>query len=588
MPEAVYFLKRGEKLIGPHNLATVKKLSEGLKIKPGDLISRSKDGPWHKFGDVEEKLYGAGKSGAKPEPAKPKAAVNPNLMACPDCDGKMSKKAHACPHCGSPNETLVVDLSPEPVDDSFGGVGLPPVSTFAPVATPQPHFQQTPPATAQVVGEATEEKGKSNVLKIALILGACLGSVALLGLLTFSLIAWSSPVSVKQDEKSEPKEYRVEIRKELFLPIHRLLVQHKVGQSADSLQAELKLLEPAIQGRDEEILFGICEKTVDVATVLMVLDIARKTLVDLNEQYAVAAQSARKNLSPSNIKFLEEMGGDSSGYLEAGQQMINMHAETELALSKGLAVMSDGNAPIDALFEKFSIKKVESNGLTNSYVEYSENRNQMSLAYRALVTVFGDGLHGKTPELFYDDPETPQLDTQGASSEANGESAKVATLVTSTLVGETEAGQLDKEEKQQQASQIVSPEQKQDADDALTRLCNSIGNLPATSVNTTALYFDEGGSDLNDGRNVVEVTLLVSAGGGQVSVEFKLGLTNDGWKPLYRRLDYSRNKGSYELLSVSYDEDSEREGMSGSLLNWSGSQGNQLIEKLFDADSWLG
>ncbi len=200
MPEAVYFLKRGDKLIGPHNLATIKKLSEAAKIKPTDLISRTKEGPWHKFGDVQAKLYGTSNNGSKPTAAKSEAAANSNVMPCPDCEGKMSRKAQACPHCGSPNESFVVDLStPKQVDDSFGGMSLPPASTFQHAVAPQPRYLQTlPQQKTPLVEEVMEEKRGSNVGRIALISGACIGAVALLGLFAFFMFASVTPAAIKQ------------------------------------------------------------------------------------------------------------------------------------------------------------------------------------------------------------------------------------------------------------------------------------------------------------------------------------------------------------------------------------------------------
>ena len=50
-------------------------------------------------------------------PAEP-APANPNLMTCPDCGALVSKKAPACPKCGSPFQTNAAASLPPSSDSS--------------------------------------------------------------------------------------------------------------------------------------------------------------------------------------------------------------------------------------------------------------------------------------------------------------------------------------------------------------------------------------------------------------------------------------------------------------------------------------
>lgn len=59
MPKDTYFLKQGDKLIGPHDLATLRSLRLKLKVKPTDFISPSKSGPWLRLEDIQSMLDGA-------------------------------------------------------------------------------------------------------------------------------------------------------------------------------------------------------------------------------------------------------------------------------------------------------------------------------------------------------------------------------------------------------------------------------------------------------------------------------------------------------------------------------------------------
>jgi len=67
MSQPQYFLKRGEKVFGPHSLDQIERLHDQGKLNPTDLVSKSKDGSWHRFGDVAEKLFPS-KTSSEPKP----------------------------------------------------------------------------------------------------------------------------------------------------------------------------------------------------------------------------------------------------------------------------------------------------------------------------------------------------------------------------------------------------------------------------------------------------------------------------------------------------------------------------------------
>jgi TM2 domain-containing membrane protein YozV len=81
------FVKRGEKVHGPFSEERLRAGLRSGKLTDLDLISESQEGPWCTLADWLNQQN---------------ENTNPNLISCPDCDGKVSKRASACPHCGSP------------------------------------------------------------------------------------------------------------------------------------------------------------------------------------------------------------------------------------------------------------------------------------------------------------------------------------------------------------------------------------------------------------------------------------------------------------------------------------------------------
>lgn len=166
-----YFIKRGEKIHGPFTTKQVKSGLDSGKLTDADLISESKSGPYQtlkkQFSEPTdvgaEEFLAAGDSFFEevevPAGATPIAQFstpnesesrkinedNPNLVVCPDCNGIVSKRANACPHCGSPlvdQETLV---KPVPI-----GTGA------SPLVNPQQQVPQQTPSGPQAIGTSIQ------------------------------------------------------------------------------------------------------------------------------------------------------------------------------------------------------------------------------------------------------------------------------------------------------------------------------------------------------------------------------------------------------------------------------------------------
>jgi hypothetical protein len=188
---AGYYLKRGEKVFGPHTLERVKELRDSGKLKPTDCIANNAKGPFVEFTKAEAKLFPTSK--AAPQQAKPASTavaepVNPNLVKCEDCGSMISKKATACPSCGFPS--AVGDGS------MFANLELPKIDMAPPV-----------PPTPQV--KASSERAKKaksttqGLLPIYLGVGSVVLLLGLVGFFSISHVVSSIRNSAKkQDEAS--------------------------------------------------------------------------------------------------------------------------------------------------------------------------------------------------------------------------------------------------------------------------------------------------------------------------------------------------------------------------------------------------
>jgi len=115
---AQYFIKRGETVKGPFTVEKLQALKKAKKLKAGDRISQSAEGPWESF----SVSYKAKQSSEQPNPSP--AKPSPKTVACEDCGGIVSKRAHQCPHCGSPigqSEDQVPSAVAEDTDDEQFG-----------------------------------------------------------------------------------------------------------------------------------------------------------------------------------------------------------------------------------------------------------------------------------------------------------------------------------------------------------------------------------------------------------------------------------------------------------------------------------
>jgi hypothetical protein len=95
-----YFIKRGSKTQGPFPAEKVDQLIKAKKLKPSDEVSLSEEGPWDRLPDVHEEIRNG--TYALSTPVATQEKVLPNVITCPDCGGKVSKRASSCPHCGGP------------------------------------------------------------------------------------------------------------------------------------------------------------------------------------------------------------------------------------------------------------------------------------------------------------------------------------------------------------------------------------------------------------------------------------------------------------------------------------------------------
>jgi len=66
-PAAQYFLRRGEKVIGPVSVPKLKEMRGQKKLKTTDLIGMGKSGPWFKFPEVHKAIIDQGKTLPKPK-----------------------------------------------------------------------------------------------------------------------------------------------------------------------------------------------------------------------------------------------------------------------------------------------------------------------------------------------------------------------------------------------------------------------------------------------------------------------------------------------------------------------------------------
>ena len=94
-----HFIKRGSKTRGPFTAEKVVQLIKAKRLKSSDAVSLSEEGPWDRLSDVHKEIRNG--TYALPTPVATPKKVPPNVRACPDCGGKISKKASSCPHCGA-------------------------------------------------------------------------------------------------------------------------------------------------------------------------------------------------------------------------------------------------------------------------------------------------------------------------------------------------------------------------------------------------------------------------------------------------------------------------------------------------------
>jgi hypothetical protein len=95
MPEQ-FFIKRGDKINGPFTVEKLQALKKAKKLKSDDEVSKSAEGPWKPLSAHEK----ANQSSEQPNPSP--AESSPKTVACEDCGGMVSRRAHQCPHCGAP------------------------------------------------------------------------------------------------------------------------------------------------------------------------------------------------------------------------------------------------------------------------------------------------------------------------------------------------------------------------------------------------------------------------------------------------------------------------------------------------------
>ena len=113
-----YFIKRGDKVQGPFSREQLLSFANAKKVIGTDQVGNTQQGPFQEFSSVWESMktqdVSIGVSLETPEPS-----INPNLSACVDCGGIVSKRATACPHCGAPIQT-----AEQLVDTQSGNEGL--------------------------------------------------------------------------------------------------------------------------------------------------------------------------------------------------------------------------------------------------------------------------------------------------------------------------------------------------------------------------------------------------------------------------------------------------------------------------------
>jgi hypothetical protein len=113
-----YFIKRGEEINGPWTVEKLQALKKAKKIKADDELSQSAEGPWESLDSYEK----AKQSSEQPHPSP--AESSPKTVACEDCGGIVSKRAHQCPHCGAPigqSEDQVPSAVAHDTDDEHFG-----------------------------------------------------------------------------------------------------------------------------------------------------------------------------------------------------------------------------------------------------------------------------------------------------------------------------------------------------------------------------------------------------------------------------------------------------------------------------------
>ena len=578
MSQQVYYLKRGDKLIGPHNVTTIKKLSEDFKIKPTDLISRSKEGPWRKFGDVEEKLYGLATSSTQTVATATKTAVNPNLMACPDCKESISRKARACPHCGSPNESVT---AMEVATDDFGGLDyVPPMTTPAYLSTPP----VTRPSTPQQ--PVKEQPAKSNGILIA----ACGGLLLLLVILGGGFFAYSTFASSNGDESvttpaEEPTERKVEIRRELFAPLQRQFVQYTNGrlEVASEMETELKLLRPALKSEDEKTLFVLCEFATNQATALEMLEASRLSLTRMHgsmAEHMPETQEALRRVSRSD--------GEIEVLLrKQGEALVARFNELDRAMKEGKGLLAKTAFEGWAILDKQDVEKFSSQLIPDIlYVNYEAEKKRIGTQYKAAVATFEEGLYLETVPVSNEEPSEGKSESTMAASD---------TTKPNQANQEAEAGQRDmasptKAEQLKEKLRRKISQNKPRTDIAIyeSRLVASIGNLETwinnnvrlTGVEATSCKIDQRSSLVYGGGTVAEITLLVSPRGKTFSIVFKLALEDGEWKPLFRVGEENR-----KFFAASWTDPN---GMRDVAFNsWIENQAQQLIDKLQTDSSWL-
>lgn len=129
---AEYFIRRKGKTHGPVSGQQLVEAAKSSKLKPTDEVATRADGPWKAatkfkalntvFGELADfdslppkKTENVSPANIPPEAdvttGGPSSSVNtvtppdkpqPKTMACPDCDGTVSRRAQSCPHCGAP------------------------------------------------------------------------------------------------------------------------------------------------------------------------------------------------------------------------------------------------------------------------------------------------------------------------------------------------------------------------------------------------------------------------------------------------------------------------------------------------------